>query len=113
MKATRKTIPTLIDKREEFSNDSGTLRAIKNPTAEQVSAFVARDSASQLNEYEKARLRVDANQNGIAYLVVSYDTPIAWETKKGHVYKVEQTFSQTTSKHQGLLYLFHRMQSDG
>jgi len=98
MKATRHTIPSLIEKREPFSNTSGTVVAVKNPKTFPV---------GQLNEDEKSRLRIDARENGIAYIVFSYGTPIAWETKNGHVYKVQQRFTQTTSKHQGLLYLFH------
>ena len=99
MTVNRKTIPGLIEKREAFTNASGTLRATKNPQP------VVRQFS--LNDEEFSRLRIDQDQSGISYMVYSYDTPIAWETKTGHIYKVQQTFSQTTSKHQGLLYLFH------
>lgn len=107
MKATRRTIPKLIEKRTEFSNDSGTVRGIK-PTPPLMVALLTRET-NQLNEDEKSRLRIDAGPtfNGIAYLVMSYETPIAWETKTGLIYKVQQKFSQTTSKHQGMLYLFY------
>jgi len=107
VKATRKTIPTLVEQREPFSNDSHTLRGMVNPSGSQMSSFLSKDTTSQLNEDEKSRLRIDTDTEGIAYLVVSYETPIAWETKKGHIYKVSQKFSQTTSQHKGLLYLFH------
>jgi hypothetical protein len=41
-------------------------------------------------------------ETGVDYLVMSYDTPIAWHTLEGW-YVVEQKFSQTTSKHQNLV----------
>lgn len=101
MKATRRTIPGLIAKREPFQNDSGTLRAEKNPVTVRF---------TKLNDLEKSRLRIDADTQGIAYIVYSYDTPIAWETKSGWVYKVEQTFTQTTSKHQAMLVEFRKQE---
>lgn len=42
----------------------------------------------------------------IDYVVLSYDTPIAWHTPDGW-HKVAQKFSPTTSKHQGNLYLIN------
>lgn len=50
--------------------------------------------------------RFIADSESIVYVVWSYSTPIAWATKDGAEYKVEQKFSMTTSKAQGLLYLF-------
>lgn len=50
----------------------------------------------------------------ILYVVWSYSTPIAWWT--GTVrgwYAVQQKFSVTTSKHQGLLFLIPRDRSEG
>lgn len=105
MKATRKTIPTLIQKRESFENGSGTMRGQKWPLRSEIQALLSRDTTSQLNEEEKTRLRIDFEQNVIQYIVLSYDTPIAWVTEDGWTYRVQQKFSQTTSKHQGLLYL--------
>lgn len=107
MKATRKTIPTLIEGRAEFSNASGTVRAIK-PSRPDIADIYNSDD-NQLNEIEKSRMRIDAGTEwgGIVYIILSYGTPIAWETRKGLVYKVQQTLTQTTSKHQGMLYLFH------
>ena len=107
MTVNRKTIPTLIEKREAFSNSGGTVRAMVNPYAGLVSDIADGFTDSQLNESESSRLRIDNDTVGIAYLIMSYNTPIAWETRQGHVYKVQQTFTQTTSKHQGLLYRFH------
>lgn len=104
MKATRKTIPNLIEKREFFTNTSGTMKAGR-PTA-----LLIRDTLTLnlLDDIEKSRLRIDWEQNGIAYMVMSYDIPIAWETKTGEVYKVGQELSQTSERHKGLLYLFHK-----
>lgn len=107
MKATRKTIPNLIEKREEFSNTSGTLKAVK-PSRPGIFDIYNSDD-NQLNETEKSRMRIDAGREwgGIVYIILSYGIPIAWETRRGHVYKVAQTFTQTTGVHQGMLYLFH------
>jgi len=41
----------------------------------------------------------------IDYVVYSYATPIAWHLSTGEWYRVCQSFSITTSKHQGNLYL--------
>lgn len=108
MKATRKTIPTLVEKRERFENGSGTMRGLI-PTRPLMQSIIS-NPENQLDDTEKSRLRIDAGPNfdGIVYVIMSYHTPIAWETRKGEVYKVTQKFSQTTSKHTGLLYLFHK-----
>lgn len=108
--ATQKTIPSLIEKREEFQNTTGTMRALKfvnqNPDA-LIEKFLS-DDANQMSEIEKSRLRIDADTAGISYVILSYDTPIAWENGKGEVYKVGQTLTQTSENHKGLLYLFHK-----
>ena len=95
MKATRRTIPDLAGSLSEFENSSGTLRGIKNPQA---------IPKGDLPEAEIQRLRVDSEQAGIQYVIVSYQTPILWVTKTGWVHRVRHTLSQTTSKHMGLLY---------
>ena len=53
------------------------------------------------DELERYFAAVEA---GFRYVVTSYDTPIAWVTKDGEVYKVTRKFSATTSKHQGTLW---------
>lgn len=58
-----------------------------------------------LSDHEFSILRADAEEFNIAYVVYSYNTPIAWVRKDGSVYRVEQRFSTTTSRHQGTLYL--------
>lgn len=57
----------------------------------------------KLNKDERARLRADTDK-GISYVVYSYETPIAWVTHDGEVYRVKQKFSVTTSKHMGAIY---------
>lgn len=59
----------------------------------------------QLNTAERERFIQDAQLGGIAYVVWSYTTPIAWVCASGYVYRVEQRFSRTTSRHQGTLYM--------
>ena len=59
----------------------------------------------QLNDEEFAVLWKDAAEFDLAYVVYSYQTPIAWVRKDGSVYRVQQRFSTTTSRHQGVLYL--------
>lgn len=41
------------------------------------------------------------DRNTIVYVVMSYDTPIAWKYRDGTWCVVPQVFSQTTSRHQG------------
>lgn len=96
----RRTIPAAVEKRESFKNSNETLRGIKNPDVWQ--ARVGKLDDEEVIKYSAAIGK------GITYLVLSYETPIAWETKDGEVYKVEQSFSVTTTKHMGLLYLFKK-----
>jgi hypothetical protein len=58
----------------------------------------------RLNSEESNRFFVDFLSVGITYVVWSYDTPIAWVRGDGTVYRVEQRFTVTTSKHQGAIY---------
>ena len=55
----------------------------------------------RLNEYEREMYKAD----DVVYTVVSYETPIAWVNRDGSVHRVDQKWSRTTSKHQGLLCL--------
>lgn len=57
-----------------------------------------------LNAEESNTFMID-HIAGITYVVYSYETPIAWVRADGHVHYVEQRFSPTTSKHQGMLYM--------
>jgi hypothetical protein len=92
----RRQIPEAVRNREAFTNSTGSLRGMTgNGLGQHLTGY--------LNDEERKRFLSDAF-HGITYLVVSYDTPIAWECKPGDVYKVSQKFSVTTSHHMGLLY---------
>jgi hypothetical protein len=57
----------------------------------------------RLNETDGLKLGGVMNENGGAYVVYSYGTPIAWFSLLEGWYVVSQKFSQTTSKHQNLV----------
>jgi len=42
----------------------------------------------------------------IAYTVISYQTPIAWVTSDGQIYIPDESYSVTTSHHQGLCRVY-------
>lgn len=65
---------------------------------------VSRWDLGRLNDDEANRFMID-HLAGIAYVVWSYGTPIAWVRDDGTVYRVSQRFSVTTSRHQSTLYL--------
>jgi hypothetical protein len=56
-----------------------------------------------LSGYDLEKFR--EHQNYIRYAVFSYSTPIAWWSPAYGWHRVRQTFSITTSRHQGNLYL--------
>lgn len=99
MKVNRASIPLLVRDMKEFENASGTLIGKRDVQ------YPVNLSHGQLNELETDRLRIDSDAAGLAYVIVSYGTPIAWVTKTGWTYKVRQRISQTSTKHLGLLYL--------
>src|SRR5262245_36953851 len=45
----------------------------------------------------------DAASPGVRYTVVSYATPIAWVTTDGAVVIPDESYSVTTSRHQGMV----------
>lgn len=61
-----------------------------------------------LSGVDLAWAREDDAQGQVDYVVWSYSTPIAWHMAGGLWHRVGQTFSPTTSKHQGNLYLIDR-----
>lgn len=61
-------------------------------------------STGYLNAEERQTLKDHESGDGVVYVVTSYSTPIAWVTSTGHVHRVAQKFSVTTSKHQGFLH---------
>lgn len=77
-------------------NTSGALHAREYPLGE---CYV---DSGRLDGKELDAFKCD--RSGITYIVFSYGTPIAW-VYDGVVHRVEQKFSPTTSKHQGLLYM--------
>lgn len=77
---------------------SGALSAELTP-----SGYVS--STGRLDAEHREMLRDDELGEGIAYVVYSYATPIAWVTRGGTVRKVSQRFSVTTTKHQSNLYM--------
>ena len=85
-----------IKRRESFTT-SGAFSAFSNPHSGIV-------TSGQLNDYERSFFDA-ARMVGFKYVIYSYDTPIYWETVDGGRHTVEQKFSVTTSRHQGLLYL--------
>lgn len=60
-------------------------------------------TTGQLNHTELSRFERDRDR--MVFVVYSYATPIAWVLDDGTVYKVQQRFSVTTSRHQSFLYL--------
>lgn len=52
--------------------------------------------------------RHDDTAGEVDYVVWSYSTPIAWRLTDGSWYLVGQSFSPTTAKHKGNLYLIPR-----
>jgi hypothetical protein len=91
----RRQVSAAVAKREAFSNSTGSLRGLTGDR-------LGQHMTGQLNAKERQQFLTDAHY-GIDYLVVSYETPIAW-VSQGGVYKVSQKFSRTTSCHMGLLY---------
>ena len=63
---------------------------------------VSRWDLGQLNATESNRFMLD-HLTGIAFVVWSYETPIAWVLHNGVVYHVSQRFSATTSRHQSVI----------
>lgn len=89
-----------IDNMETFVNSTGSLRGYRRSDDCQPCDHMT----GMLNATERQRFLSDG-KHGIEYLVVSYDTPIAWVCVDGSRYRVEQKFSRTTSCHMGLTYL--------
>lgn len=93
-----KDVPAKWRAREEF-NANGTLYGTRHVG---MASGSSRLSGSDLDEWRDNYWRTD--RKGIAYVVVSYSTPIAWVRRDGTEYKVVQRFSVTTSRHQSRLY---------
>lgn len=88
-----------IDNMETFVNSTGSLKGYRRSDDCQPCDHMT----GMLNATERQRFLSDG-KHGIEYLVVSYDTPIAWVCVDGSRYRVEQKFSTTTSCHMGLTW---------
>jgi hypothetical protein len=78
-----------------FRNRTGTLVGVTNP------ATILRGS---LDERETSRLRIDIDNSGIRYVVLSFGTPIAWRTRIGEwTYVVKQYLGPASEQHKTLL----------
>ncbi len=94
-KANRRQAREAIAQRAEFNNSTGSLRG-RNSGFNMV-------SSGRLNDAERIRF-INATLGSMSYVVISYDTPIAW-VFNGEWYRVSQRFSQTTSCHSGMIPL--------
>lgn len=89
-------IATAVAQRLEFSNSTGSLKGY--PKTDDY--YPGDHMTGRLDPEERAKFLSDT-KHGITYLVVSYNTPIAWVCEDGSTYKVSQKFSPTTSRHMG------------
>lgn len=81
------------------------LRSFRNSTSSLIGydGDVARHlGAGRLEGAERDRWFADRDH--LLFVVLSYNTPIAWVTKDGVVHRVADKFSVTTTRHQGLLW---------
>lgn len=81
-----------LENEQEFKT-SGSLSGVKSI-----------DTRGELDSVEIAVLERDRREVGVRYYVVSYKTPIAWVRNDGEIHRVNQKFSVTTGKHQGMLF---------
>lgn len=93
VKATLRDVPALWRSRTPF-DCNGTLRGFDRDYA----------SLGMLDDRWAAEYTKAATAGEIAFVVLSYSTPIAWVLRDGTEIKISQKFSVTTSKHQGKLY---------
>ena len=94
--AARNRLIYALENEQEFKT-SGSLKGVKDIY-----------TLGQLDSVEIAVLERDRREVGVRYFVVSYDTPIAWVRNDGKIHRVDQKFSITTTKHQGMLWHLNR-----
>ncbi len=94
-KTNRRQSREAINNREDFVNSTGSLRGVRGKPSLPWQHW--------LDDAEKARYTADFPL--LEYVVFSYDTPIAWMTEDGHLYRVAQKFSSTTSQHMGMTWV--------
>jgi len=63
---------------------------------------LAPSSTGRLDPHWRWRYQDDQNAPGIAYTVLSYETPIAWVRADGRMVMPPVTYSPTTTRHQNL-----------
>lgn len=101
-------IPTLSSKDRkvaEYIRDRRSFKTYGAFSARKVDGLTVWDSG-QLRGADLDQFRSDCLN--ILFVVYSYSTPIAWYSEPdgmGKWHRVSQKFSNTTSKHQGKLYL--------
>jgi hypothetical protein len=88
-------VPEMIRDREPFETFGSFY-------ADNTSGYVY---SGHLRGYDLEVLSKHRSEGTITYVVWSYATPIAWWSEEFGWHKVRQTFSVTSSKHQGRLYL--------
>lgn len=89
MRVSTRNARQYVDARKAFTT-YGSLRGEVDPWI----------GSGRLSGPDLDRWRADS-EDGISYAVVSYSTPIWWETRDGRTHRVSQKFSVTTSRHQG------------
>lgn len=94
-RVTLKQVPECVERREEFVSTSNTLRGIQNPDV--------LTACGELDDTERPRFLISLNNIGIAYVIVSYNTPIAWVRNDGLVQHVHQKLSRYPEQHKSLV----------
>lgn len=93
--AGRKELIRALEERLDFAT-SGALRGEWTSYAE----------PGRLNPTEREKLWDDRDKHGKLFIVRSYETPIAWVAAGEEAYHVGQTFTTTTSRHQGIVRVY-------
>lgn len=92
-------IPLAIANTEEFT--AGNMRGVSGGLGHYW-------PTGRLPEPWRSRFDQADRDNQIAYVVYSYQTPIAWWTTNGHYVQPDVTYSATTSRHQRYSRLAHQ-----
>jgi hypothetical protein len=104
IKATLRSVPTLVSDRREFNCNGtvfGAIRPIFNDGGWSHPTSVGKLPSEYHGEFETASAATDF------YAVYSYATPIAWHAN-GQWTIPPVKYSVTTSRHQGRLYMVSR-----
>ena len=93
--AGREELKRALEERLDFAT-SGALRG----------GWASYAGPGRLNPTEWEKFRGDLDKHGKLFIVRSYETPIAWAAEGEEAYHVGQTFTTTTSRHQGSVRVF-------